>query len=945
MFKRPKAKPLVLYIVAAIAALAIPLFVIAAILTQHYVDAEQKRLEEAASDLLGHIASTLDHDTAAQVAMLRALSTSPALASGDYAAFDKQAREVTENNGASIVLWDAEARPVVNTQFPAGAAVPQVLPGSNAEKVVREAARIVRETRKPYISGLLGASVLAGDPARRFITCITIPVLANDKITAFLTVSAPAKRYATMLSQTGLAAPYFASIADRNGNIVARSFRSDEFTGKKLPGFGESFAEGGKWLGTNPEGLSVLGFYKRIPDSGWFVSMGVEKAAIEAPLKQSLLVLAGIFLALLVIGAAVSVRLTHIITTSFQGLGAIATRLDAGDSAKVTPTSIREANVIGAAIDEASRKLRGQADELLSAKHDLEARVEDRTRELAAKTALMEVTLENMSEGLFMVDGGGRIAVHNRRAREMLDLPASLMRENLPLTELVAFQQASGEFAKVDGKLQDWIDDGVKRADVLRYVRERPNGTVIEVRSMPIPTGGFVRTFNDVTDQHHATQRVTHMAHHDALTGLANRVLFRKRLEQAFVAARDEGRAFSVLLMDLDRFKLVNDSLGHSAGDALIKVVAQRLSALMGEGDTIARLGGDEFAIIRMAGENHEQDAIKLADSILECLRSRVRLDGRDALTTASIGIALAPGHGADAESILKNADLALYRAKAEGRNRFRFFEAGMGQEASDLHMLEIDLRHGLARDEFEMYYQPVINAADQTTCGFEALIRWHHSERGMISPAVFIPLAEDTGVIVALGEWVLRQACIDAASWPDHIKIAVNLSPVQLRSSNLVAVVVSALAESGLSPTRLELEITETVLLEKDGSSLAALHALQDMGIGIVLDDFGTGYSSLSYVRAFPFDKIKIDKSFVDDMETRLESSAIICAVTGMARTLNMTVTAEGVETDRQFELLRAAGCGQAQGYLFSRPRPLSELSFDVETGVEEPRLSAMAG
>jgi EAL domain-containing protein (putative c-di-GMP-specific phosphodiesterase class I) len=238
-----------------------------------------------------------------------------------------------------------------------------------------------------------------------------------------------------------------------------------------------------------------------------------------------------------------------------------------------------------------------------------------------------------------------------------------------------------------------------------------------------------------------------------------------------------------------------------------------------------------------------------------------------------------------------------------------------------------------------------VINAADKTTCGFEALIRWHHSERGMISPAVFIPLAEDTGVIVALGEWVLRQACIDAASWPDHIKIAVNLSPVQLRSSNLVAVVASALAESGLSPTRLELEITETVLLEKDGSSLAALHALQDMGIGIVLDDFGTGYSSLSYVRAFPFDKIKIDKSFVDDMETRLESSAIICAVTGMARTLNMTVTAEGVETDRQFELLRAAGCGQAQGYLFSRPRPLSELSFDVETSAEEPRLSAMAG
>jgi predicted signal transduction protein with EAL and GGDEF domain len=312
-------------------------------------------------------------------------------------------------------------------------------------------------------------------------------------------------------------------------------------------------------------------------------------------------------------------------------------------------------------------------------------------------------------------------------------------------------------------------------------------------------------------------------------------------------------------------------------------------------------------------------------------LQSRIQLGGRETLTTASIGIVIAPGHGIEAENILKHADLALARAKSDGRNRFMFFESGMELEAEERHTLELEMRRALERGEFAVHYQPVINSADQRTCGFEALIRWHHPERGMVSPMTFIPLAEETGIIVPLGEWVLRQACLDAAKWPSDIKIAVNLSPVQLLSEGLVAMIESALAVSGLAADRLELEVTETVLLQKDDRSLGTLHDIQNLGVGVVLDDFGTGYSSLSYVRAFPFDKIKIDKSFVDEMETRPECAAIITAVTGLARMLDMSITAEGVETEQQFRLLRAAGCGQAQGYLFSRPRPQSEFSFDA--------------
>jgi diguanylate cyclase (GGDEF)-like protein len=921
MFRFRKPQALALYLAAVIAALAIPLFAMTAVATYFYVQAEKGRLEQFAANKLDHIVDSLEQDFNAKILLLEEMTTTPSLRKANFEQFDMRARELLPKEAAYLVLRGANGRQLVNTFYPAGAQLPT---DSNSE-----ADDIVFQTRQPHVSSLIAAE--GGDLA----VTISVPVIEANVVTSVLSVVYRPAYFANLMSQSGLAAPYFASIADRTGRIVARTVRSEEFVGKQLPGFGTSRGASGSYAGRNPQGVAVLGFYKRLQGSGWFISIGIEKAAMEAPLSRSLAIMSLIFLALAISGAALVWRIARVITGAFKTLlEAIAVRMS-GREIDVAPTTpILEANVVGTAIAAASRKISEQTGDLLRSKQELERRVEQRTRELADQAALMQATLENMDQGLFMVDASGSIAIHNDRADELLSLPAALLDGKPHYRELVAFQQGIGEFSNADQVAREWKSDDPLANRSQRYVRERRDGRVLDVRSVPISTGGMVCTFSDITEQHRAAQRISHIAHHDALTGLGNRLLFRERLEQAFRSAKDHGSCFAVLLIDLDRFKLVNDALGDSAGDTLIKIVAARLAELIGEGDTVSRLGGDEFALIRIVDRNHAEDATKLASKFLASLQSRIQLGGRETLTTASIGIVIAPGDGIDAENILKHADLALAKAKSDGRNRFTFFESGMEREAEERHTLELEMRQALERGEFAVHYQPVINSIDQRICGFEALVRWHHPERGMVSPMTFIPLAEETGIVVPLGEWVLRQACMDAASWPSNIKIAVNLSPVQLLSEGLVATIESALAMSGLAAERLELEVTETVLLQKDDRSLGTLHGIQNLGVAVVLDDFGTGYSSLSYVRAFPFDKIKIDKSFVDEMETRPECAAIITAVTGLARMLDMSITAEGVETEQQFQLLRAAGCGQAQGYLFSRPRPQSEFSFDAGGG-----------
>jgi diguanylate cyclase (GGDEF)-like protein len=383
-----------------------------------------------------------------------------------------------------------------------------------------------------------------------------------------------------------------------------------------------------------------------------------------------------------------------------------------------------------------------------------------------------------------------------------------------------------------------------------------------------------------------------------------------------------------VFCLDLDHFKEINDSLGHPVGDALLKEVARRLGECVTEHDTVARLGGDEFAVVQFCSDCDPSAVALLASHIVEKIGEPYDIGGHQLVVGVSIGISLAPEDGKNPDELLKKADLALYRAKADGRGTYRFFESGMDARAQARRILELDLRAALQRDEFEVYYQPIRDVATDSVVAFEALVRWNHSLRGMIAPANFIPLAEETGLIIPLGDWVLRQACVDAAGWSEDITVAVNLSPVQFKNPNLILSVKSALQAAGLPAHRLELEITESVLLQNSEATLAVLHELRGFGVRISLDDFGTGYSSLSYLRSFPFDKIKIDRSFVTELATRDDSMAIVRAVTGLGKSLGIVTTAEGVETEAQFDLLRREGCTQAQGYLFSKPRPAAEVA-----------------
>ncbi|MGP0094229.1 MAG: putative bifunctional diguanylate cyclase/phosphodiesterase [Xanthobacteraceae bacterium] len=429
--------------------------------------------------------------------------------------------------------------------------------------------------------------------------------------------------------------------------------------------------------------------------------------------------------------------------------------------------------------------------------------------------------------------------------------------------------------------------------------------------------------------QKRAETQIVYMARHDSLTGIANRTVLLERMEEALALLRRRGDAFTVFMLDLDLFKTINDSLGHPVGDELLKVAAARLSACMREGDTVARLGGDEFAILVAVEGDQREAAIATANRLLEAVAVPCDLDGHHIELGTSIGIALAPEHGAEVDELVKNADLALYKAKSEGRNTYRFFEDAMGTEARARRALQVGLRDALTNEEFELHYHPIVDVRTGEIASVEALVRWRHPQRGMIAPGEFIPLAEETGLISPIGEWVLRKACSDAVGWPSHIKVSVNLSPVQFRMTNPIEIVCGVLTDSGLSPGRLELEITESVLMHGNAENVATLHQLRSMGISIVLDDFGTGYSSLSYLRMFPFDKIKIDRSFVNELSKNTDCASIVSAVAGLGRSLQVATVAEGIETEDQLTLVRAAGCTYAQGFLFGRPCSAAELKF----------------
>ncbi|MDH6258353.1 EAL domain-containing protein [Bradyrhizobium sp. BR13661] len=458
----------------------------------------------------------------------------------------------------------------------------------------------------------------------------------------------------------------------------------------------------------------------------------------------------------------------------------------------------------------------------------------------------------------------------------------------------------------------------------------RADGTEIEVltfgrRVTFNDRDGYLVAVADITERRKVEARIAYMAHHDGLTDLPNREYFQDRLRQALDQAG--GKRVGVLYIDLDLFKNINDSFGHPSGDRVLKQVAERLSKAVRGANLAARLGGDEFAVI-LAADVSPNEASACATLLIDMLKAPYEIDGQEMVIGASIGIALSPGDGTTSEELMRNADMALYRAKSDGGGVHHFFEREMDLQAQKRRDMELDLRRAFANGEFELHYQPLVSIASDRISGFESLLRWRHPDKGMISPADFIPVAEDIGLITQLGEWVLREACHEAVKWPSDVKVAVNLSPAQFRSRNLVQVVISALAQSGLSPKRLELEITESIFLAETDANLAILHQLRELGVAISMDDFGTGYSSLSYLRSFPFDKIKIDRSFVKDLAQRPDCVAIVRAISGLGRSLNITTTAEGVETEDQLDWLRAEGCNEVQGFLFSAARPAAEIA-----------------
>ena len=551
-----------------------------------------------------------------------------------------------------------------------------------------------------------------------------------------------------------------------------------------------------------------------------------------------------------------------------------------------------------------------------------------------ANTSL-DAALNNMAQGLCMFDGEGRLRLINRRFCEIFQLGPVMPAVGTPFRSLFDRCIGAGAFAPTEGKrLYEARVALIARGAPYTQDLEMGQGRVISLMHQPLSDGGWVTTYANITDRVRAEERISHMARHDALTGLPNRAVLEQMMEAA-VAGLEKDGAFAVLFIDLDHFKAVNETLGFPAGDQALREVADRLSGCLRRSETAARLGADEFAVIA-SGLRRPEDAAEVARRVSEAISAPYAIHGQEILIGACIGIVMAPTDGAGTDTLLRKADLTLNRAKQDGRGTVCFFEAEMDARQQARRTMETDLRTGLVKKEFELLYQPLFDLRENRVCGFEALIRWNHPT-GRVSPVKFIPVAEDTGLIVQVGEWALTEACMEAAAWPDGVKVAVNVSPIQFRSPHLVSAVQAALARSGLPAARLELEITESVLMVDSEATLAILHQLRKLGVRISMDDFGTGFSSLGYLRSFPFDKIKIDQSFVRDL-TALGSSggnaqAIVRAITGLGSNLGMRITAEGVETAAQLDHVRREGCSEVQGYLLSRPAMAGDVAGLIKT------------
>jgi diguanylate cyclase (GGDEF)-like protein/PAS domain S-box-containing protein len=742
------------------------------------------------------------------------------------------------------------------------------------------------------------------------------------RLRGILTIGTELVRFQDALRLDNLPADSIVRIVNENGIVVAQSVNGPNGIGRDLSQFenvarhltAREASEVTRWS-DDVDRITGSSTAHLVP---WLVSVGLPNnialAAVASRLGWGALFSTTALIAAFTVAWTLSGRMIR----PLQQLGKDASKLAAGElghrSAIRSQDELGELatsfNLMAESLEQRHEEVKRASEELRQAKDALAALIENAPVPIVVKELkALRFTLVNRAYEKFM--GISRAELIGKTVYDLFpptdaDKIVEYDRQALQLDERIT----SGEFPVRTP------NNGLRIITTMRLV----------VHGTDNAAQHLMAVIDDVTDRKKAEEKIFHMAHHDALSGLPNRVQYYERLDQELKRV-DRGERLAVLYLDLDYFKNINDTLGHSIGDELLKAVSDRLRSCVRETDTIARLGGDEFAIIQTAVEQ-PIDASMLADRIHEAVRAPFDLDGLQAVTNVSIGISLAPANASTPNELMKQADMALYRAKGAGRNTYRFFEPEMDASMKARRRIESDLRDAIVNGGLELHYQPVVDLQSNAIVGMEALVRWRHLERGMLSPAEFIPVAEETGLIVPLGEWVLRQACSDAVKWSSDFKVAVNLSPAQFKDRNLMQAVVATLAASGLSPRRLEVEITEKLLLQDDDNTLARLHQLRELGVQIVMDDFGTGYSSLNYLRRFPLDKIKIDQAFIGDLSDGNEvSMAIVQAVVRLAKVLRVRTTAEGVETAEQLKLVRAAGCTEMQGYLFSPPKPVEEL------------------
>ena len=1036
-----RSVPVLLLVLGLAAVLTLPPMILAGVIAFRWVKSEQVRLRNRTLEDAGDAVAQIDRYLAAKVAVLQTLASSPAFDNDDFARLYRQARELLDLQGSNIVLRRLDGQQLLNTRVDWGTPLPKV--GS------LEPDRIVASTGRPYISDLYHGTMARGPLIR-----VIVPVLRSGTVAYTLTASLSPGSLVSLLDNAGLGPSFVGTIVDRQGTILARSEGAEAFVGKPLPAFSPTLPDAGSWSGRNLRGAEVWTSYRRSPLSGWLVIVGVDKALIDRPLYVSM---GWMSLCAVLLGAVSSCATAYIarqLVASQRALVVAAVDLAKNREVTASRSIVREADLVGRALRRASNRLLGQARALQEANRELEERVRTRTQELADQSALLEVTLQNMDQGLLMVVADGTVPIVNQRAVELLELPPALMRGRPTFESILRYQLAQSEFALSDDQLRAWVKSGGISQERHSYERVRPNGTVLEIRTIPLEAGGAVRTYTDITERRrreaelrqaeheyrdlfenaeigiyrsspagrqlranpalvrmngytteaemlaavndidtewyvepgrrqefialmqrdgriaefesevyrHATRervwisetawevrdadrsllwfegtvteitkrkreeaRIAHLSRHDVLTGLPNRAYFRIKLDQALATHRARG-AVALLCLDLDRFKVVNDTLGHPAGDALLRQLAARISEALGPQDTACRLGGDEFAIIQIASDQ-PGDAEMLAAHLIALISEPVDLDGRCVTVGVSIGIAR-PGKGSDTSNALfAAADIALYDAKKHGRGQYRVFDDALALRHDTQRGLELDLSEASRRKEFVLEYQPILDTTHQRIVGFEALLRWLHPVHGGLQPASFIQIAEESGLIVPIGDWVLLEACRQAVEWPHGIGVSVNVSPVQFSRGDVRQSVVRALAASKLDPKRLEIDITESTLAMAGEGVLDVLQSLKSYGVRIALDDFGTGFSSLDYVRRYPVDVIKIDRSLVSDLRSD-DTRDVLRTILRAGRRRGMAVIAEGVETDNQLAVLHAEGCGHVQGFLISKPVAADQVS-----------------